>query len=118
MTRKPTRSSLQNIQNTGTSSATPKMTYKEFVEKAIKSLRQPPYKGIHVVYTNFNNAFRQYYGEDPRPIIDKLVEEGFLVSRVARGGAIILLATDVDEKSTPKDGASSALAKILSQDKD
>ena len=66
MSRKPTRTSVQKTN----AKLNSKMTYQEFVEKAIKSLREPPYKGIHVVYSNFNNAFRQYYDEDPRPIID------------------------------------------------
>lgn len=92
-----------------------KLPYREFVERSIKALRQPPYKGIHVVYTNFNNAFRQYYEEDPRPIIDKMVAEGFLVSRPAKGGAIITLASDVDNKIKLENSPSAALAKILTQ---
>lgn len=112
MSKKPTKASVQKSNSNPSS----KMNYQEFVVKAIKSLRDPPYKGIHVVYSNFNNAFRQYYDEDPRPIIDKLVEDGVLVSRIARGGAIIMLAVDADEKMKKRDGgASSALAKILTQ---
>lgn len=111
MSRKPTKSSLQKMSAKSNS----KMPYKDFVEKAIKALRKPPYKGIHVVYTNFNDAFRQYYNEDPRPIIDKLVAEGFLVSRPAKGGAIITLVTDVDEDMKSSHGTSAALAKILTQ---
>lgn len=112
MSRKPTRTSVQKTSTKPNS----KMNYEEFMEKAIKSLREPPYKGIHVVYSNFNNAFRQYYDEDPRPIIDKMVADGFLVSRPARGGAIIMLAADADEKMKKVDnGTSAALAKILTQ---
>ena len=112
MSRKPTEPSTQKACTTSNS----KMTYKEFVECSIKALREPPYKGIHVVYSNFNNAFRQYYDEDPRPIIDKMVEDGFLVSRPARGGAIIMLAVDTDEKMKKADtDASAVLAKILTQ---
>ncbi len=109
MSKKQTRSSAAKT------SANSKVTYKEFVERAIKSLREPPYKGIHVVFSNFNNAFRQYYGEDPRPIVDQMVAEGFLVLRPARGGAIIMLASDADEKSKVKNGPSAVLAKILTQ---
>ena len=29
----------------------------EFVKKAIVSLRKEPYKGIHTVYSGFNEAF-------------------------------------------------------------
>ena len=95
------------------SGANAKLPYKQFVERSIKALRDPPYKGIHVVYSNFNSAFRQYYDEDPRPVIDKLVAEGFLVSRLAKGGPIITLASESDAKT--ENDTSAALAKILSQ---
>lgn len=111
MNKRCARSSARNANPAAKS----KMDYKDFVTKAIKSLREPPYKGIHVVYSNFNNAFRQYYDEDPRPIIDKMITEGFLVSRVTRGGAIIMLASDVDENAKVENGSSVALAKILTQ---
>ena len=97
------------------SSANTKLSYKEFVERSIKALREPPYKGIHVVYSNFNSAFRQYYDVDPRPVVDKMVAEGFLVSRPARGGAIIMLASDAEEKDKRENGPTAALAKILTQ---
>jgi hypothetical protein len=94
-----------------------RLTHQQFVEQAIKSLRKPPYKGIHVVYSNFNSAFRAYFSEEPRPIIDKMVEDGFLISRLVRGGALIMLATDAEEEkkeTKPSEGnASATLAKIL-----
>ena len=91
-----------------------KMVHREFVERSIKALRTPPYKGIHVVFSGFNEAFRQYYNEEPRPHVDQLVKDGFIVSRLVKGGVIITLATDAgtDEKN---EGPSAALAKILSQ---
>lgn len=92
-----------------------KMTYREFVENAIKKLRVSPYKGIHVVYSNFNGAFRLYFNEEPRPIIQQMVDEGFLVSRIVRGGAIIMLATDADDKVKHKSDSSTTLATILSR---
>ena len=96
-----------------------KMSHKEFVERSIKALRNPKYKGIHVVYTGFNEAFRQYFDEEPRPIVEQLVKEGFLVSSPAKGGAIIALASEYAEKTLPKkatgSNASAALAKILTQ---
>jgi len=89
------------------------LSHKEFVERAIKTLREPPYKGIHVVFSNFNSAFRQYYSEDPRPIVDKMIAEGFLVSRPSKGGVIIMLASESDQKTD--NSPSAALAKILTQ---
>lgn len=106
MSRKPKKSSATNS----------KLSYKEFVERSIKALRNPPYKGIHVVFSNFNNAFRQYFDEEPRSVIDKMVAEGFLVSRPAKGGVIIMLAADagdIKNSVSPSD----ALAKILSHSK-
>ena len=90
------------------------MPYREFVERSIKALRKKHYKGIHVVFSGFNAAFRQYYNEDPRPIIDKMVEEGFLVSRIAKGGVIIMIASELEEGKVRSNG-DTALAKILSQ---
>ncbi len=75
-----------------------KLPYKVFIEQAILKLRKKPYKGIHVVYSNFNKAFRQYYDDlDPKPIVQQLVDEGFLVCRVVKGGAVIYLSSDMEE---------------------
>ena len=95
---------------------TEKLTHKEFVLRALKALAKPPYKGIHVVYSGFNEAFRQYYGAEPRPVIDAMVDEGFLASHVARGGAIIMLATEEGKKHREDRECDAALTKILSQD--
>ena len=87
-----------------------KMSYREFVEKAVRGLRKKQYKGIHVVYSGFNKAFETYYDEAPRPIIDQLVAEGFAVVRPAKGGATLFLASEMNEElETPEN----ALAKIL-----
>jgi hypothetical protein len=90
-----------------------KMSYREFVERAIVALRKPGYKGIHVVFSGFNEAFREYYGEDPRLHVDKLVEEGVIVSRPARKGIMMFLASDLDNGDN--DWATSPLLKILKQ---
>lgn len=71
-----------------------KLTHEEFVRGMILQLRQPGYKGIHTVYSGFNTQFRQYYGVDPQPIIDKMVEDGFLKLFIKKGGPIIMLASD------------------------
>jgi hypothetical protein len=48
-----------------------KLTEEEFVLQAIKKLRKEPFRGIHSVYSGFNEAFRKYFGtnrgaeEDP-----------------------------------------------------
>jgi len=43
-----------------------KISEYDFVVKAIKKLRKPPYKGIHSVYSGFNQAFKEYFGTNPR----------------------------------------------------
>jgi hypothetical protein len=53
-----------------------KLSEHEFVIRAIKKLRKPPYKGIHSVYSGFNRAFKDYFNASPvkvyvvRPICD------------------------------------------------
>lgn len=86
-----------------------KMPIMQFVETAIKTLREPNYTGIHVVYSGFNKAFRDYYGTDPRPHVDALAAEGKLVVVIVRGGVMINLASEFKGRP-PKNNV---LAKIL-----
>ena len=37
------------------------LTPEEFVLKAIERLRVPPYKGIHSVFSGFNEVFSEYF---------------------------------------------------------
>jgi hypothetical protein len=67
-----------------------KLSHVEFVYEMIRKLRKPKYKGIHVVYSRFNEMFREYYpGEDPRTVEDDLASKGLVVVHPARGGAMI-----------------------------
>ena len=84
----------------------------EFVVKAIKKLRKPPYKGIHVVYSGFNQAFREYFNKDPVEVTTKLAEEGKIVTRPVRGGVTLYLPEDAPAPRAAK----SALDKILGED--
>lgn len=81
-----------------------KLTKEEFVKKAIKNLRKPPYKGIHTVYSGFNKAFRDYFDEDPVEATKELSSKGIIVTRFAKGGAQILLPEDApdDDKALKK----------------
>lgn len=81
-----------------------KMSYREFVRMMIHELRKPSYTGIHVVYSGFNERFREYYDEDPRPVIDQLVDEGFLKIFQKTGGPIIFLASEYVPKGQRKQG--------------
>jgi len=69
-----------------------KLTYEEFIEKAIKNLRDlTQSKGIHTVFSGFNDAFRAYYGEDPVEITQRLVREGKFDSKFVKRGVMLYL---------------------------
>lgn len=69
------------------------LSKEDFVFAALEKLRKPGYAGIHVVFSGFNEAFREYFkGADPIAFVDGLVEKGVLEKRPARGGVIIKLA--------------------------
>ncbi|MBN2035031.1 MAG: hypothetical protein JW836_17330 [Deltaproteobacteria bacterium] len=84
----------------------------EFVLRAIKKLRKPPYKGIHSVYSGFNRAFREYFQKEPIETTMKLAEEGKIVTRPVKGGVMIYLP---DEAPAPR-GSENVLSKILEED--
>jgi hypothetical protein len=71
-----------------------KISEYEFVIRAIKRLKKPPYKGIHSVYSGFNQAFREYFNKDPVEATTKLAQEGRIVTRPVRGGATLYLPED------------------------
>lgn len=66
----------------------------DFIVRAIKKLRKPPYKGIHSVYSGFNQAFREYFNKDPVEATQKLVGEGKIVTRPVKGGVLLMLPED------------------------
>jgi hypothetical protein len=71
-----------------------KISEYEFVVRAIKTLHKPPYKGIHSVYSGFNQAFREYFGKDPVETTTSLAQEGKIVTRPIKGGVLIYLPED------------------------
>ena len=75
-----------------------KITEEEFVRRAILKLRGK-YKGIHTVYSGFNQAFKQYYGKNPIEATQKLAEEGKIGIRPVKGGVIIFLPEDLPKSS-------------------
>ncbi len=80
-----------------------KLSPAEFVKKAIISLRKEPYKGIHSVYSGFNDAFRDYFNEDPIKWTTQLGSEGIIETRPARGGVMLYLPGEAPARSTSKD---------------
>ena len=88
---------------TTNATTTPKMSVGEFVILAIMKLRakKPQYKGIHTVYSGFNEAFREYFGgADPIAATKKLQSEGVLAITGARGGAMLYLPADVPARAS------------------
>jgi hypothetical protein len=86
-----------------------KLTELEFVTRAIKKLRKPPYKGIHSVYSGFNKAFREYFDKNPVEATTRLAEEGGIVTRPVKGGVMLYLP---EEAPAPRD-SENTLQKIL-----
>lgn len=83
---------------------TGKLNHEEFVKKAIVSLRKPGYKGIHTVFSGFNEAFKRYFeGENPVEVTKKLAEEGKIVLRPVKGGVMIYLPEDAPAKTSGDD---------------
>jgi hypothetical protein len=89
-----------------------KISEYDFVVRAIKKLRKPPYKGIHTVYSGFNQAFKEYFDKNPVEVTKKLAEEGKIAVRPVRGGVMLYLP---EEAPAPR-GSANALRKILGDD--
>ena len=74
---------------------TKKVTPEEFVKLAITKLRSEPYKGIHSVYSGFNEAFKKYFaGDDPIKLTNLMAEEGKIAIRPVKGGVVLYLPED------------------------
>jgi hypothetical protein len=87
-----------------------KLSHEEFVKKAILSLRKEGYKGIHTVYSGFNDAFRKYFpGDNPVEVTNQLAQEGKIVLRPVKGGVMMYLPEDAPEAKT---GGEEALRKM------
>ena len=87
----------------------------EFVYKAIVRLRVPPYKGIHTVYSGFNDAFREYFPLlDPVDFTNQMSKEGKIVIRPAKGGVIIYKSDEVGGSTNVND----TLKRIIDDDDD
>jgi len=81
-----------------------KLSHEEFIRKAIVSLRKDGYKGIHTVYSGFNEAFKKYFpGEDPVTVTNGLAKQGKLTVRPVRGGVMLYLPEDSPSKGQTAD---------------
>ncbi|HMK49418.1 MAG TPA: hypothetical protein VK435_05150 [Thermodesulfovibrionales bacterium] len=87
-----------------------RLSHEEFISKAIVSLRKEGFKGIHSVFSGFNNAFKKYFeGENPVEVTNKLAEEGKIVIRPVKGGVMLYLPEDAPAS---RDSADEALKKM------
>jgi len=86
------------------------LTPEQFVLKAIERLRVPPYKGIHAVFSGFNEAFREYFPLlDPVDVTTQLAKEGKIFIRPVRKGVMLYKAEDMPQATSGEN----ALKKIL-----
>ncbi len=69
-----------------------KLKHEEFVKKAIVSLKKEGFKGIHSVFSGFNDAFKKYYeGENPIEATSRLAKDGKIVLKPVKGGVMLYL---------------------------
>lgn len=86
-----------------------KLSYEEFVKKAIVSLRKEGYKGVHTVYSGFNDAFKKYFDDDPVKVTNGLAQEGKITVRPVKGGVMLYLP---DDAPASRDRGDDALEKM------
>jgi hypothetical protein len=86
-----------------------KLGEEEFVLQAIKKLRKEPFRGIHSVYSGFNEAFRKYFGTNPVEATSRLTAEGKIEIRPFKGGAMLFLPGEVPKRPTPEEVIKSIL---------
>lgn len=66
----------------------------KFAVSAIRKLRTGKYKGIHTVYSGFNQAWKEYFGDDPVIGVNKLIADGHITGHPAKHGFQIGLLED------------------------
>lgn len=77
-----------------------KLAPEEFVRLAVTRLRLENYRGIHSVYSGFNDAFKTYFdGANPIEATGELARLGKIVLRPVKGGVMIYLPGDGPELS-------------------
>jgi hypothetical protein len=75
-----------------------KLTEEEFVIQAIKKLRKDPFRGIHSVYSGFNEAFRKYFGTNPVEATSTLAAQGKVETRPFKGGVMLFLPGEAPKR--------------------
>lgn len=86
-----------------------RLSHEDFIKKAIVSLRKEGYKGIHSVYSGFNEAFKKYFpGDNPVDVTNGLARDGKIVIRPVKGGVMLYLP----EEAPGASNADEALKKM------
>lgn len=75
-----------------------KLTEEEFVLQAIKRLRKEPFRGIHSVFSGFNEAFRKYFGTNPVEATSRLADEKKIETRPFKGGVMLFLPGEAPKR--------------------
>jgi len=90
-----------------------KLNYEEFFKFAILRLRNTSKSlGIHCVFSGFNQAFREYFEEDPIRVTQELAGKGKIDIRPVKGGVMIYLPGESPKRA---DSGKSVLGKILKE---
>jgi len=83
-----------------------RLSQEEFVHRAIRTLRTPKSKGIHSVYSGFNEAFKRYFdGLDPVQATTALAADGKIEIRPVRGGVMLYLPGEAPTRGQRGDEA-------------
>jgi hypothetical protein len=80
-----------------------KLTEEEFVLQAIKRLRKEPFRGIHSVYSGFNEAFRKYFGTNPVEVTTSLAAQGKMETRPFKGGVMLFLPGEAPKRPSAEE---------------
>jgi len=80
-----------------------RLNEEEFVIQAIKKLRKEPFRGIHSVYSGFNEAFRKYFGTNPVEATSRLAAEGKIEIRLFKGGAMLFLLGEAPKRPSAEE---------------
>ena len=80
-----------------------KLTEEEFVTQAIRKLRKEPFRGIHSVYSGFNEAFRKYFGTNPIDATSSLATEGKIETRPFKGGMMLFLPGEAPKRPSTEE---------------
>jgi hypothetical protein len=80
-----------------------KLTEEEFVIQAIKKLRKEPFRGIHSVFSGFNEAFRKYFGSNPVEATTRLANEGKIETRPFKGGVMLFLPGEAPRRPSAEE---------------